>query len=184
MMAAHVALFMLLAAAAWAETYTTPDASMEPALQSGAGYSLVAVASPEFGQIVVFERQGQQIARRIVGQPHDKRLPQDADFALRAQTQWRFISTERGDNAKCWLSGTKLGPIGVKANLPTSQVLLDIPYSDYIVAPALGDSLYFVHALNRPTIADGAERTAAQGADSREWGPMHARDFVGVIQTE
>ena len=59
--------------------------------------------------------------------------------------------------------------------------LLQMPLSAYWAAPALGDSLFFVHADNRPALAEGAIRTAAEGADSREWGLIHHRDFVGII---
>lgn len=166
-------LFVLIATAglAAAQSFTPADASMSPLLEQGQSYSYVVPAAEEVnrGAIGVLERDGQQYARRIVARPTDRRLGQDTDFILLGQTQ--KIIEEYIDNRITFFDA---------ADRALLQMHLDL----YRAAPALGDSLFFVHALNRPAIAEGQARTAAQGADSREWGLVHARDFVGVIQAE
>ena len=72
------------------------------------------------------------------------------------------------------------GP-AMKADLVPADILLDIPLSDYLAAPALGDSLYFLHADPRTKFVDGVQLIQE---DSREWGPVHAREFLRIVAPE
>lgn len=133
--------------------------------------------------IVELERDGETIQRHVMGLPNSKVLSQDADFTIRSESLWQFWSPF--ENAVCWMQGEHYTtPVQFKSDLLAADVLLDISLSDYRAAPALGDSLYFVHATNRPTIAEGATRTLAQGADSREWGTIHFNDITGIIEED
>ena len=70
---------------------------------------------------------------------------------------------------------------GLKSDLPAADILLDILYSVYAAAPALGDSLYFLHADPRTKLVDGVQLIQE---DSREWGPVHAREFLRIVAPE
>lgn len=175
----------LLASAVAAQPFVAPDASMTPRLTQGQGYTIATTTADNvlYGAVVVFPYNSQQVARLIVGVPESKQIAQDADFVVRATWRWDFWSDV--ENVQVWMQGDP--PVQApmkKADLVAADILLEVPLSDYEAAESLGDSLFYVHALNRPAIADGATRTAAQGADSREFGPVHFDDFVGVIQTE
>lgn len=169
---------------AWPQSsFVAPDGAMAPTLASGSTYEVNEPFQGVFlrHRIVVFTRQGQLHVRRVVGLPGEKLLSQDPDFAIRSRATWGGqFNIYR---AWCWLRGDHPAVAPSRtSHLVTADVLLDVSFDAYEAASALGDSLYYVHALNRPDIAQGQERTAAQGADSREWGAIHARDFVGVIE--
>ena len=176
-------MVLLLVSAAWAqETFTAPDGSMAPILSSSTVYFAVDPFRDTYlrNHIVVFTQDSTTVARKIVGIPGDKELTEDSDFALRGQSTWR------GDfyvgKAVCWLTGELPStPPTRTSHLNSDNVLLDVSFAVYDAASALGDSTYYVHALTRPDISEGATRTLAQGADSREWGTVHARDFLYVI---
>ena len=176
-------ILLLLSGAVYAQgSFTVPDGSMVPALTSGSTYE---TREPQRGfyrrsYIVVLTHDGHDIARKIVALPSDKQLTQDADFVLRSQSTWR--GDFHVDKAICWLTGDPpaIPPLRT-SHLNTDHVVLDISFLIYNEAPTLGDSLFYVHALNRPTIADEATRTLAQGADSREFGTIHFNDILGVI---
>lgn len=168
---------LLVATSAFAEspTFRAPDAAMAPALASGASYAMASVDALISGYIVVFNRAGQQVARRVVGTPRDRVLAIDPRFEKRRNSTWRFGSLLEDHIA--WLhKDTPMNednpPVYV-ADLATGNytIVLQMALSEHEAAPALGDSLFYVHADNR---AQGVE-------DSREWGTVHARDFVGVI---
>ena len=138
------------------------------------------------GVVVEITQEGQTLQRRVVGLPTDKRLAQDADFALRAQsTGATFTSVQEAENTKCFLRGGSVrsnrpdGIITRKADLVVADVVLDIPYTEYLAAPDLGDSLYFLHADPRTQLVDGVQMIQE---DSREWGPVHAREFVRIVE--
>ena len=173
---------MAVSPAAGQSTFVPSDGSMDPDLTSGTTYTLSHVDSTAIGRIVVFTRNSQQVARRIIGGPKSKVLTQDPDFTLRVQTSWSFVSIVE-DTILSYGSQTPIPdpPPSSHTSLSGLTPILGIGYQTMRQAAALGDSLYYVHALQRPALAPGATRTAAQGADSREWGTVHARDFVGII---
>ena len=123
-------------------------------------------------------RDGQAVERRIVGIPGDRLLTQDADFALRSRAAWR-ADFYTGKRAVCWLTGEQppTPPTSV-ADLTPADILLDVPLSDYRAAPALGDSLYYLHADPRTQLVDGVQLLQE---DSREWGPVHEREFLRIV---
>ena len=152
-------LAALIVATAWAQE--------PPATYYGRGFT------------VSLTRDGETVERKIVGIPGDKLLMQDADFALRSRATWR-ADFYTGKQAVCWLNGDPptIPPTSV-TDLTPADILLDIPLSDYRAAPALGDSLYFLHADPRTKLVDGVQLIQE---DSREWGPVHAREFVRIVE--
>ena len=129
----------------------------------------------DIGETVVLERGDQQFTRRIVGGPQSKVMPADAQFILRAQT----TSTFHSPTLKVWFRGTPpiangldfTGQVGTVELLRTTQ-------QAYQALPALGDSLYYVHAVPRTEEVNGETVTHE---DSREWGAIHWRDIVRVV---
>ena len=67
------------------------------------------------------------------------------------------------------------------ADIQRILLILPIHLSDYRAAPALGDSLYFLHADPRTKLVDGVQLIQE---DSREWGPVHAREFLRIVAPE
>ena len=174
----------LFFSAAYGQTITIQDASMEPLLVAAQSYSVQSTTVFPSKTFVVFPREQGHVARTIAAQPFTAILTADADFSLRAQATWEFFDLT--NMTITWLNGDFpfVSPPANRDDLAVDNTLLEVSFSTLEIAPVLGDSLYYVHALNRPAIPDGATRTAAQGADSREWGTIHARDFVGIIEIE
>ena len=138
------------------------------------------------GAVVELERDHQDIQRRIVGLPTSKVLSQDPFFLIR--WQWvsqpninaKWIFTGYGDEVQCWMRGEHpTTPVLFKSDLVAADILLDIPLSTYRDAPNLGDSLYFLHADPRTKLIDGVQMIQE---DSREWGPVHAREFLRIVE--
>ena len=138
------------------------------------------------GTVIELKRNGETIQRVIVGLPTSKILTQDPAFAKRILSRWQFISLPpRGENVHCFMRGdhprtTEGIAIGyrLKSDLPVSDILIEMPETGYAAAPALGDSLYFLHADPRTKLVDGVQLIQE---DSREWGPVHAREFLRIV---
>ena len=130
------------------------------------------------GFTVELTRAGEMVERKIVGIPGDRMLTQDADFALRSRATWR-ADFYTGKRAVCWLIGEQPTPPPTSVvDLTPANILLDVLLSDYRAAPALGDSLYFLHADPRTKLVDGVQLIQE---DSREWGPVHSREFLRIV---
>ena len=135
------------------------------------------------GSIVVIARSGQEVERRVAATPENKLLSQDSNFVLRAAAGWTvWFYSENTPEAVCWLRGEQPAtPVQMKSDLVPADILLEVPLSDYRAAPALGDSLYFLHADPRTKLVDGVQLIQE---DSREWGPVHAREFLRIVAPE
>lgn len=170
-------LFAFLVTAATAafaqDRFTAPDDAMSPALRSGTSYAVVSVDSLIPGRIVVFNRNGQQVARRVVGTPTDKTLTIDPSFENRSQSNWQFVSLV--EDRIVWLhKNTPMNansPPAYVRDLSDYTIVLQMALSDYEAAPQLGQGRFYVHADNH----------TGTFQDSREWGTIAAEDFVGVI---
>ena len=174
-------VFLGLPALAQTES-VAPDTSIISALLSDDPFAAI-ITTPTRGQIVVFERYGRQTARRVVGLPFEPIVEADAEFSIRAKSTWQLWS--RAEQIVMWMQGAPPDPLPHSVHeLDQANILLRLPLSIVKAAPVLDDSLFFLHADNRPAIDEYEIRTPAQGADSREWGPIHQRTFVGVILLE
>jgi len=171
-------LIVLVAGSSWAQTtFTVSDTTMKPMLQADSTYAYTVFADSlvYYETIVIVSQGGAQHARCIIGLPDDKDvLFNDSDHSLQRPVVWSFWGID--DDVIYW--------VGKDHPVPTDDTesgpyLFSMPYADYLSASALGG--YYVKALKRPTISEGATRTAAQGADSREWGVISSSDIVGII---
>ena len=165
------------------QNFVAPDESMTPVLSRSETYEVDA-ATPALPPraIAVFSQDGISTARQVVGMPYSKVLSQDPYFVMRASSEWSFHSGL--ESVVCFMRGEHptTTPVYYR-DLVSSDILLQVPLASYEAAPALGDSLYYVHALNRPVLPSfqTSPRSLAQGADSREFGLVHARDVIGII---
>lgn len=159
--------------------FTQPDGSMSPALSSGTSYTLEEDL-PLRGSIVVFTHNSTQVARKVAGLPEDKTLTQDPHFLLRANHGWQFWDILH--DKICFMSLPRYSPEPTcYADINAADSFLTMSVVDYEASPSLGDSLYYVHSLNRPDLPANVTRTLAQGADSREIGTVHLKNMIGTI---
>ena len=117
----------------------------------------VALDDVNRGTRVEIERVGETITRTVVGLPSDRMLAEDADFVKRAAMSWVFVGGPKYDNVRCWMAGDFPFPGPQRqVDLVSSNTLLCLSRPDYRAAPALGDSLYYLHADPRTVeLVDG-----------------------------
>ena len=154
------------------------------AMAYGDVFAQISTDDIAIGARIELSKNGDTIQRRVAGLPISKILSQDENFTIRARffaqpVWWQFVALPRSGDVRCWMHGPQPTiNIQSKSDLNPTDILLEVPESDYRAAPALGDSLYFLHADPRTQLVDGVQLIQE---DSREWGPVHAREFLRIV---
>ena len=165
-------LVLLAASSVFAQSRFVPaDTAMAPALRSGVSYPVAHRDSLRKDCIVVFTRNGTSVARSVVGVPGSRRLTQDTNFALRKNSNWKFVSIAEGKVV--YLSkNTPLNqsspPVHL-SDLSSYTKVLSVSLDSYNRAEVLPAGKFFV-------LAD-----KASAEDSAEWGTISWADITGVI---
>ena len=132
----------------------------------------------EIGQSVIVVRDGERLTRRIVGRPESKVVSADLEFVLRGQSTSVFTSS----SLKAWFRGPS--PLadgeGFIAQENTEE-LLRMEYSEYHAAPRPRRLPIFPPRRQPACLVRRRNAHPRTGADSREWGPVHAREFLRIV---
>lgn len=169
------------------ENYTMPDVTMSPALEKGKTYSVAPLDSIGPNKIVLFNAYSQTVARRIAGNNNHKVLAEDPHFIARSRAKWTFWGCAHLEEERVvWLEEEHpehtdpFYPTCVE-HLTPFGILLDIPVSTWEEAPELGPDRFYLLADHRIALPEDVERTLPAGLDSRDFGPVLVKRFMGII---